>query len=514
MSGLFHDIGYPMVHNMKENEDIINYIFDTYNLNNYSTDFNKIKTLLQNTLLFRVVSSREIQRRMEVDMDHGTVSAVIFLLHFYENGAIERLEPYKICAIELAALAIYNHTNRYSYIEDDNKLYDYEKNVFFQNPISHILRISDDLQEWGRVYFEITDKSNIIICNNCCSPIIKNKSKMLITSVGDQDIEKNISFNCNCRKKMGKQGDVYRAFKDEGFRYRRLYRVTTCENMKITRVDDNENSDIAIYLNYNPFRLLHIAYLSPTYAKYRIKELIKTRRLMSMQTTKERMYLYYFVTANIIAIKSEIIGKYITDKEPDILNNIKEYIKNGKNENIENCINSINDSVDQIINSYIKKVLSGMRLYEFKNNLIEYLKHTINIYAELFMYSKLYKYLNDEYCADNISGCSIIEIIDKRWQAFCDVIKNEDKNIVYLAEEYIRQSKKTYRNLQKMKYIPTDYYDEYKDKDIYSYVIDFCDTEKYVRLRDRINKDNKYVIDAYTDLSFFKYIEDENMGLL
>ncbi len=303
MAGLFHDIGYPATMMMQDNRRMIDYLAETSHFEQGNYDFNRIMSLLQNSLLFREVSPREIRARIEGDkVDHGTMSALLFLLHFYENGVIHRLEPYKFCAVELAALAIYNHTNRYEYIgqKDPN----YQRCAFALNPISYLLRICDDMQEWGRIYFEVSNYSHLILCSSCHMPIICRKKNK-----DDGDVE----YCCGCHAKRNTLFEPL--FQDNQFPGRRLYNVTVCREI-VVKIDDKcKNYEFS--MEYGLAELLHIAYLNSGYAKYRIEELQQLKKLFPRQMELEKVFVGYFMTSNIILIKAVIVGKYIEMLDAD-----------------------------------------------------------------------------------------------------------------------------------------------------------------------------------------------------
>ena len=59
-------------------------------------------------------------------------------MHFYYGGRIYSMSGEKRCLIEMSALAIYHHTDRFS---------EAERMVYLQDPISYMVRLCDDLQE-------------------------------------------------------------------------------------------------------------------------------------------------------------------------------------------------------------------------------------------------------------------------------------------------------------------------------------------------------------------------------
>ena len=490
MAALFHDIGYPIVANIKGNQNIMDYIFETYNLNDCNINFDKITALLGNSLLFRVESISRIRKRVEGNpqagqkIDHGAVSAIIFLLHFYENGAIHRLEPYKVCAVELAGLAIFNHTNEYTYISGKKK--DYERNVFFQNPISHLLRISDDLQEWGRIYFQISDQSNLIICNRCKTPIIRIKNKDFYGE-----------YRCHC-KDNPQNVNFSRAFKEEGFPYRRIYKVTICKDVTIKHIDDVEYVD----LHYDLGRLLHIAYISPTYAKYRSKELSQIKRLFMKQKLPFATYVRCFMSANIIAIKSEIAGQVLLEDELE--KNVSE-IKAKLN-----CEEQTGN-IDEILSYYQEqnyigednKVISEINAIE-NENAKEYLLKALKLYCDFYVTAYIISLYNEKGLTKKK------KVLMQKTENFIDHYKKEngldsesDVDVSFLLDDYFRYAGNRFLHLEEYSYFPEEYFNEFKSEDeLYIRICSFCDTgtHQFEEFPDK-------GIDAYNDLYLFKILE-------
>lgn len=501
MAALFHDIGYPITANIKGNREIINYIFETYNLNDCNMNFNKITALLSNSLLFRVEPINRIRKRVEGNaevgqkVDHGAVSAIVFLLHFYENGAIHRLEPYKICAVELAGLAIYNHTNQYKYISGKEK--DYERNVYFQNPIAHLLRISDDLQEWGRIYFQISDQSNLIICNKCKTPILRQNDK---DAYG--------KYKCHCKDIP--EGIVFhRAFREEGFPYRRIFKVTICTDVRLER---NEKIEY-IELDYKLNRLLHIAYISPSYAQYRSKELKDLKKMFLRQKVPYTTYIKSFMSSNIIAIKSEIVGEFF----------LKNFLNNKENE-IKTMLTRKEVLSQEELYSLLEKYMAFgqsivARHTEFETalesvedeNTRQYLKRALKIYCNLYIaafFVSMYNEKELEDKKDDKNQKSRKEIYTKLTEDYLNEFKkqnnlNFDTDISFLTNDYFRYAKHRFFHLEQYPYYPEDYFDEFtSDEELCVYVVSFCDSSKH-----QFEKFPEKGIDAYNDLYLFKILE-------
>lgn len=322
MAALFHDIGYPEAHHLSSSERIVEYIAGLYNISDATESFHKVFALLQNSLLFRLVPFEEIREKISSKRDHGAISSVVFLLNFYENGAIFRLPPYKSAAVELAGLAIYNHTNVYSLLKPDKKKWDAGRPCFVANPIAYLLRLSDDLQEWDRTYFLVSNGSNILYCNRCHTPLIG-------TRVPNKDGIWESSYVCNCKGAVRKCLDTAekntcfaQAFDGKyKFSYRRIYNVTVCDEVEVTKEGSEwngvERKRLLISLKYDSYKLLHAAFAHPTYAKYRIKELNELKLMLEMQDVMPYVYLDYFVTSNPVHIKVRIIEDYLKKKDLD-----------------------------------------------------------------------------------------------------------------------------------------------------------------------------------------------------
>lgn len=278
---------------------------------NATESFDLISSKLSGSLLFTIVSNKEIKESLGLNekgrFDHGAYSAIAFLMQFYHNGLIFSLPIEKQCAIELAAVAIYNHTRKYQ-VMDPKCNSNYYQPVFFQNPVSFLLRLCDDLQEWDRRYFEISKESNSPICNKCLMPSIHI------------DVNGKTEYHCACGK--SKRSFKYiNSFKESGFLNRKLYLVTT-SNQMISKIVDVEDDKKALYfrIDYDLFKLLNIARINYTYAKYRLKELNEIKKLLKYQLFKtdtnrnlefDYIYIDYFMTANPILIKVKILEKYI-----------------------------------------------------------------------------------------------------------------------------------------------------------------------------------------------------------
>ena len=344
ISALFHDISYPVCFFFNIRRRVGQYLpaMNAFT-HNVEADIDRIVSLLQPSLLFVLVSESEIRAKLSKNQkkyDHGVFSAIALLLSFYESGRIHQLSIDKQIAIELAALAIYNHNFSY-YINDTGKK-EYYRPVFQQNPISYLLKICDDMQEWDRRYFELSEKNSFTYCPVCLSPIIK------IKEYDDKnEIRENLLCGCKGKKYAGAQF----------FPSRNMYIVTTCEEIDINSNKKDSFSDLIFSLNYNLLDLLYMSQISTSYSVYRSKELGKLKTLLLNQryyderNSKDKIdniYLEYTMSNNPIFLKSKIILFYLLKvcefSSNDICKNIDK-IKTTVFEDFYNYVNELKNSL-------------------------------------------------------------------------------------------------------------------------------------------------------------------------
>lgn len=304
IAALFHDIGYPVAHYFVIQKRLLGFSPPIYMLiNGDKSSYEKIVAKLSQSLLFQLVDKKEIIQRCESG-DHGTLSAIIFLLHFYESGLIFSLPIEQKTSIEIAALAIYNHTNKYESIlgEDKHSECHYQRAIFKLNPISFLLRLCDDAQEWSRTYFEISNTASLIYCNNCYTPLIRKKEN------------NKYQYKCFCGK-GGKLKNAYFKNENTDFKRRLIYNVNTCKSLQLN-INDTE---IVFDFKYDYFRLLRMCSLGTSYAFQRIKELNYIKRLVIGQNIGKKVRINYIMSCNPVFLKSLIIGKYIEKYKMDFI---------------------------------------------------------------------------------------------------------------------------------------------------------------------------------------------------
>lgn len=552
MAGLFHDIGYPEAYYMTTSRHIRDYIASIHELNSEKSSTNRIYALLQNSLLFRVEPFETIECRIKDSEkpDHGALSAIIFLLHFYENGAIYTLSPYKKAAVELAALAIYNHTNKYGIQREDK--YVIYRPCFSLNPISYLLRMCDDLQEWERIYFVISDKSNIVLCNKCKTPVIGFKEKN----------EKEIitRYRCNCQFLSGDaqsdKRDVDRhiqAFDGKSkFSYRRIYNVSVCDSVL---VDGNAKIDkkLLFKLHYNPYKLLHVAYLNSTYAKYRISELNSLKLLFECQKGIPKIYLDYFVTSNPVHIKVRMMEeyleyRYILDEKSNTLGEntnwkcsfianilqddlIKDVIEKG---DLENWIDQKSADIQDRLKNLKRKFLRNMpakkikwiknddnRQETYRSIMSQYMDISLELYSKLLLYQWMNAYLND---FKNESYIEKQQIDYKMYRE--SLLKSEWKfatkyfytpELRCMIEDCFLQFTRMYLDIKACKDFPSEYYEQYangKREEIFQSNYDITESQKYFNESEEYYyKALRKYLDAETYCPIAMYCKSESESL-
>lgn len=506
MAALFHDIGYPETFNTVNQNRITEYMATLYNVGSVSHNFSRITALLQNSLLFRIVSLAEIRARVNgEEMDHGAMSAIMFLMHFYENGAIYQLEPYKKCAVELAGLAIYNHTNKYS-IQDPGRETAYHRPVLEYNPISYLLRICDDLQEWERVYFEVSQAANMILCRECKTPIVRK-----VKELKNGRMKKFYVCNCNARNEetgeVGEEG-VFKPIFD-GFSYRRLYNVSVCD--KVTAYLTDDGGKIIYNLNYELRKLLHIVFINHMFAKYRSKELNQVKKILNYQDDPRTSYLEYFVSANPILIKVVILGERIGD--------IKDRVETAFHSLIETAAAnefSVKDAVEKAPQYMLWQTEAKKRFesefaedrdkivrvaVEPLNNdiLKKHVQTAIELYFTLYVVMIAFKSENQ-----NMSGKANLKSLQKiiAYELSCSYKNYPD--LQELIADCLLQFTRMYHRVWELDTIPAEYYEQYKCSDYtYSCIERYVSAPNYVPIMQNKEEAGK-MIDAFSDLSFFE----------
>lgn len=448
LSALFHDLGYPVVHFLNARHRLSEYSPASYMFtHNSSESFDMLANKLNDSLLFTIESAKNIRRSMEPDefgkYDHGVYSAIPFLLHFYESGLIYKLSPERACAIELAAVAIYNHNLPLFSCTEKSMDKEYYKPYFSQNPTAFLLKTCDDLQEWDRRYFEITNASNLAFCPFCHKPLMKtpvaNPGRTHRRGI-DEPSPRRFIYVCGCNKQhkyitneAKGTWDCEYPHRQENFLKRKILLIRACDKVVFEKVYKDTNSSNGSYIlkatiNYDLYKLLELSRFS--FAKYRINEMIKLKKKLSYQNYRlqsgensapDAIFVDYFLSSNPITIKVKILEKYLLKKYSfngyncqrsyllKIVNDVKKSFSK-INDSVKwyadilfycyKCKNnkSINSSVNRIMNTFernpfnkINSIFSQYTRLLVENCLTQYSQESSDVYS----YECIYNYMCD-----------------------------------------------------------------------------------------------------------------------
>ncbi len=398
ISALFHDLSYPLCFSLNMEKRIGEYLPSMNSfVHNLEADIDYVVSVLKPSLLFTMVDEKEIRSMLdknEKKYDHGVLSAISLLLTFYESGRINKLSLEKQTAIELAAVAIYYHNFSYQIV--NKKAKHYYRPVFVKNPISYLLKICDEMQEWERRYFELSKADAPVFCPRCKSPIVEYKYYKEKDYSEDDDFYKSYEEVLLCRCGDACHNKYERS---DYFPHRNIYTVTTCKTIDTVFT---KNNSVIFRLNYDLVKLLHMTQIACSYSEYRAKELgnlkvlLQNQRFSSADSTVQirDVYLDYVMTANPIYLKSRIL---LTRAIEESLN---ETATQGVKLTISDDFQKYNDEfykkekeslkiVAKIINCLDKIIVKGFDKNNYFPKLSQELNKAFNISSEDAFYYKL-----------------------------------------------------------------------------------------------------------------------------
>ena len=369
MAGLFHDNGYPIQYDMKRQDNLSKFLPTAHHFINTTNNFQQIRAHLSNSFLFRIVDESNIRDAYikagdEADGDHGMLSALAFLLYFYENGAVHGLSPAKRAAVELAALIMADHTIKWKAADDDKgkKYYDM---INYRNPGSFLFRFCDDLQEWGRLYFYLTCNKTLRICQKCRLPIVdceqwggaRRMPEVYHRTVCGCSPAKNAPFPSHPAGEMGtilggQWAPVVRNdyelnstghFVISDMKYRRLNHVKTCDSVRFLQMPGRRSdflflprerlleghimlpeSDKAdplakpaiksylVHIDYNLFSLLQTTFMGNRFAEFRSQDLSKLKIIIQNSIDFPNTVIHSDITDNPITLKVKILERFLS----------------------------------------------------------------------------------------------------------------------------------------------------------------------------------------------------------
>lgn len=335
VAALFHDIGYPLAYYFRVSEEIQQFVpfFKIVNPG-IKTEFAEIRALLNNSLLFRTVDVGEIRKKYQ-ENDHGCLSAISFLMNFYFSGSIYSFGggEKKRCIVEMAAVAIYKHTDHWT---------DTKRMIFSQDPISYLLRICDDMQEWQRFMVLIEDSHNFLLCSNCGKIVYPQK-------------EDDKEYRCDCGRQFRKI---------TGHENKKVNYVDLCESLTLFY----EKEKMVVQFHYNYYRQIELILSDYQGIAYREKGLKELQKMLQFQKYIPEIELRYFLSNNPIALIQKMI-----EESPKQSEDIREWIdrmKSGKRKR------NLSDFYAQ----YQRKLPEASKIFgdEIEKNAVRYEKEAKN----------------------------------------------------------------------------------------------------------------------------------------
>lgn len=503
IAALVHDIGYPITYMLRTTQSLHEFLPISDSFIQLNNAMPHLEEILRESLLYKTVDSKEIVERVTNKQDHGAISAVILLNHYYENGAIYHLRPIEKMAIELSALAIYNHTLKYEYLTGDKqKRY---RNIFKDNPISYLFRLCDDLQEWGRVYFDVSKRSNFLVCSNCCMPMTRSKD------------DKNI-YSCIC-------GD--RALKRTQFQYRKLTNVTACDKLILNLYKEDQTKWV-LNMHYKLTSQLQLAYYSPQFAKLRADDVYSIKRMLDGQRELPKIYVEAFLSNNPIVIKVRCLENFFVRKnykhkwhneiseegsfltliqDKDMESQILDYLRKER-ESLMRRIDVLIADIAKMIEEDRGTVLDNYVKEKWIENLLFY-------FALLVIGEEIAKRRESLHDRDEI-----IELSRKIAEIVVDYFMIKDRPTRILIADYFIQkirnvSSKDFFNKRSTSIDDLYYESTLSNQFMINTVKDYVGSDDYEKvkecLREKKVEDAKGIYDYYTDYELFHIMGNENI---
>ncbi len=478
LSCLFHDIGYPVSFFSSLKEKILRFIPTFHSMTSDGNfDFNCINSMLQESLLFQTVDKNEIQERFYQN-DHGTISAILLGVFFYNTGKVYSLTIEQQTAVELAILAIYNHTLSFGCCSGKKSAY--YKMQFRADPISFLLRLCDDAQEWDREYFEIKPMPNLCFCATCRSPIRREtidyetylkKAKIWIPNIKNtKNDSQYYEYSCRC-KGLRKLELV----KKDDFTRRKLVNIKVCKEVAVTLKSGRKmytDPYIEFDFRYDNYKLLRLCRLQTDFTKYRCNDMVKLKKYVRAQPIEYNGFGYKWIfikhnlTPNPFLLKMFILR--------DFLDAIKELRDGNLTEEYSDILKYYNDVGNSCEFTKIRGILVNLSkkisklCYVERSNLYKIVAKNVQFYFYLLVYEQIVKE-------------------KKPFNNYVNEIKNELKTelkpfspkayelLVRLYDEAIDQIEKTYIPFDGSQIGQESYYTYLKASDsVYSDVEYYC----------------------------------------
>ena len=512
VAALTHDIGYPVTFMLRTTEHLHSFLPLSEAFLHLNDAMPHLEEILQGSLLYRSVAPREIAKSIKDKKDHGAISAVILLSKYYETGAIYRLEPIERMVIELSAVVVYNHTLKYKYMGAKDELR--YRNLFEENPISYLFRLCDDLQEWGRVYFDISKSSNFLVCPWCHMPISRDKVQ--------SDKPPHISYSCAC----GISG-----VRRTQFPYRKLTNISACDALKIAGVNlpnvSGDKKRLKISMEYNLVSLLQLSLYNPAFAWQRADGVYEVKRMLDGQRTIPDVYIETFLTNNPVAIKVECLERYIRhiwgkhdiegwygQWKGNVLTANGSFNKgNASRKDYENLVDSICLVFDPVIVPEIVKCICKEEQWKdddtnfLWNNIKNKWQQNLEFYCFLSLIGSIIEEYRKTGCLQDRNNAIIFS------KQLTDAISRQynirDRITTILVMDYIWLRIRNVSDKEFFDHRARHYYEEasLSNESMKNVVEDYVQSDTYNKVKKELQKDHpqdlKGIYDFYTDYELF-----------
>ena len=333
IAALLHDIGYPMKH-VVDLEELMMCFIPSMSWSGVQLDetFNLLSMEHKNSLLFKLIHEKDLRDEYR-ECDHGTISALLMLHHFYIQGTVHSFSPLQRFAIDWAAVCIQQHTHKFQKSSLDKKD-KYIIDLFADNPLGNLLRHIDDLQEYGRMYFEISRNHALRFCNICKYPFVKVNTKHNHESIinqmtyadrsvfqpyASQESDYSIvsKYSCACHNNINgiNADEQYSVERYHVFPYRRINLIELCRQVRISTLyaePDTSNKTTAYIIDvcYDPWSMLMMLPVNPRFVLYRISSINEIKRSLKYQFLP-RQFIRFFICINPILLKTDILFRYM-----------------------------------------------------------------------------------------------------------------------------------------------------------------------------------------------------------
>ena len=339
VSSLLHDIGYPLEFYLRSAQKLSDYPPYLKILSpTVKADFAEIKAHLLGSQLFKLIDNKEIRKKYEKN-NHGVLSAVSLLMHFYYSGRIYSLNREQKCILEMSAIAIYRHTDKFK---------DGRRMVYRKDPISYMVRLCDDLQEWDRFKLLINDKHNYLRCENCW--------KILL--------EEDRVYSCpGCGKKYKKVTKIDN---------RKVNYVCLCDKLYL----DTDGEKVIVKIDFNPMKQLEILMDDYTAIIRSDKGIEEIQNFVQDQSLNPKMEIQSFVSNNPI-----MLIQYMLDEKKYTDDKVEAWIEKQKNKKRK-------ENLNEFFQDYKQKRENNPFGEQIENNTLRY-GAEVSVYVKKY-YGEIY----------------------------------------------------------------------------------------------------------------------------